>query len=211
MANSSYLINHYYYYYYYYYYYFRKATRASFHSCLVRNSTRSTVLPKGQEKLKLIDLRKSVWDQWRSKEDYLGYSRLTDSEFAVYRGFKTSHKINKIATSDQSLLVYVSLTLKVNKLWQLKNRNCSTLLCPANTWRPKLLLMTNLHSSYLCSEMDGKWNTVWCRLLVVNIFSAEFLLCGDMLINFNLFADHETWLTENIFSLTTDRQTVLKD
>ena len=48
---------------------------------IIRNSTSSTVLPKGQEKLKVMDLGKTVWDQWKSNKDYLGYSRLIESKF----------------------------------------------------------------------------------------------------------------------------------
>ena len=38
--------------------------------------------PKRPEALKKIYLRQSVHEQWRSKKDSLGYSKLTDSEFA---------------------------------------------------------------------------------------------------------------------------------
>ena len=60
----------------------RDATRASVHFRIILNSISSTVLLKGQQKLKVIDWRKSVWDQWRRKRHCLVYSRLTDSEFA---------------------------------------------------------------------------------------------------------------------------------
>lgn len=38
--------------------------------------------PKRPEALKKIYLRQSVHQQWRSKKDSLGYSKLSDSEFA---------------------------------------------------------------------------------------------------------------------------------
>lgn len=38
--------------------------------------------PKRTEALKRIYLRQSVHEQWSSKKDSLGYSELTDSEFA---------------------------------------------------------------------------------------------------------------------------------
>ena len=38
--------------------------------------------PKGLEALKKIYLRQSVHEQWRSKKDTLGYSKLTDREFS---------------------------------------------------------------------------------------------------------------------------------
>ena len=40
-------------------------------------------MPDGQEKVKVIDLRKSVRDQWRTKKGYLRYSRLTEIRFLI--------------------------------------------------------------------------------------------------------------------------------
>lgn len=38
--------------------------------------------PRRTEDLKVIYLRKSVQEQWRSKKNFLGYEKLTNSEFA---------------------------------------------------------------------------------------------------------------------------------
>ena len=38
--------------------------------------------PRRAEALKVIYLRESVHDNWRTKKSFLGYAKLTDSEFA---------------------------------------------------------------------------------------------------------------------------------